>query len=49
LREVAGYYLEERPTGCHEYRFDVVGIILKEGEEACFELVCGAFYRGELK
>lgn len=49
LREVARYYLKERRPRYEGIRFDVVGIVLKEGEEARIEIVPHAFYQGRFR
>lgn len=47
LRQVAGHYLSERGPRGRCMRFDVVGILFREGEEPVIELIRNAFYRGE--
>lgn len=49
LREVAKHYLRERRPLYRDVRFDVVGIILKEGEEAQIEIIPHAFYQGQFR
>jgi len=43
LREVAQHYFRDRSPGYPECRFDALAVILREGEEAHFELVPNAF------
>ena len=44
VRVVAGHYLSERGSGfCEGFRFDVVGILFKEGEDPSIQWVAGAF------
>lgn len=47
IREVARHYLRERRPAYRDMRFDVVGVLLKEGEEAQIEIVPHAFYQGQ--
>jgi putative endonuclease len=47
LRNAARSYLRERNPACRGIRFDVVGILLKEGAEAQIEIVPHAFYQGQ--
>ena len=49
LRDVARHYLRERRPFYRDVRFDVVGILLKEGEEALVEIIPHAFYQGQFK
>lgn len=49
LRDVARHYLRERRPYYQDVRFDVVGIVLKEGEEAQVEIVPHAFYQGQFR
>mgnify|MGYP001004313569 CR=1 FL=1 len=49
IREVARHYLRERRPCFQDVRFDVVGVLLKEGEEARVEIVPHAFYQGQLR
>lgn len=49
LREVARNYLRERRPVYRDVRFDVVGILLKEGEEARVEIIPHAFYQGQFR
>ncbi len=49
LREVARVYLRERRPLYQDVRFDVVGVVLREGEEAQVEIVPHAFYQGQFR
>lgn len=49
LREVARHYLAHRRPAYEGIRFDVVGIVLTEGEEARVEIVPHAFYQGKFR
>lgn len=49
LREAARAYLRDRRPAYQDVRFDVVGIVLKEGEEARIEIVPHAFYQGQFR
>lgn len=49
LRDVARHYLRERRPVYQDVRFDVVGIVLKEGEEARVDIVPHAFYQGQFR
>lgn len=49
LRAVARNYLRERKPRYDGVRFDVVGILLKEGEEAVIQIVPHAFYQGSFR
>jgi putative endonuclease len=49
LRNVARDYLLERRPSCKGLRFDVVGIVMREGQEADIRIITHAFYQGELR